>query len=691
MRKYRILLLSLFVVIGMKAQRTRADWIRFGDEAFDKKDFPSAIDYYTHALKDTGATGEHVIIKPYEVMLHNPALKDPKKKGGIDSTKKEQKEAPVKDYVNHKLAIAFMLNYDYDHAVKVFERTARQPEYFPHDEYWYGISLMKIKQYNKAMEQFEDFMLHPISDSLRSLANHQLTSCFYALDSNNVHKQLIVRKADSVLNIGTANFAPMYYGSPTKLIITSARKENIVNDIKREDPAYLCDLYVLEKKDTSWMPGKNFGKPVNSNVHEGAGVATADDNVYFTRWNDNNRNEAFIYMAKYVNGKFLEPIKLNGNVNMPGYRNIQPFVTFDGSTLYFASNRPGGRGGMDIYVSKLDENGYASPARNLGEIINTAGDEVSPFYHMVASTLFFASDGHAGLGGLDILKSSFNNDDSTFTKPKNLGVPINSSQDDAYMIMDRLQQTGFFASDREPCEAGHCYDIYEYRNEPIVFDLSGHVYDQETNEPIASALVTLKDVHGDLEPQYFITDENGFYSTPLRDNMEYFVKGQKNKYFGGAANIATKGLTESKHFVQDFYLGKIPAGDIVIEGIEYDFDKATLRPKSMEILDKLYDLLQLNENITVEINSHTDARGSDKYNEKLSQQRAQSCVDYLLSKGIAMTRLTAKGYGEYKPLIAEADIMKMPSKEEQEAAHQKNRRTAFRVTKEGAIIASPNQ
>jgi len=168
-------------------------------------------------------------------------------------------------------------------------------------------------------------------------------------------------------------------------------------------------------------------------------------------------------------------------------------------------------------------------------------------------------------------------------------------------------------------------------------------------------------------------------------------KAEKNKYIHHAASYATQGKTETTHKTEvDFFFNMIPGGDVVIEGIEYDLDKSTLRPKSKEILDNIYNMLKNNENLSIELNSHTDTRGSDTYNMKLSQARAQSCVDYLISKGIAKERLIPKGYGESKPLISDAEIAKFANKDEQEAQHQHNRRTAFRVIGEGDIKGKNN-
>jgi OOP family OmpA-OmpF porin len=290
------------------------------------------------------------------------------------------------------------------------------------------------------------------------------------------------------------------------------------------------------------------------------------------------------------------------------------------------------------------------------------------------------------MGGLDIFKSTLNVDDSVYAFPKNLGRPINSSKDDAYFILDRLQAKGYFSSDREDCPGGNCYDIYEFENEPINFDISGYVTDDATGAPIPSALVTIKDVHNDIESLFLITDDKGYYSSPLTENMDYFLKAQKKGYQASSASATTKGLTESAHIERDFVLSKIPEQDIVIEGIEYDLNKATLRPKSLEILDKIYDYLQLNDNFSIEINAHTDTRGSDKLNLKLSQARAKSCVDYLIRKGIAKDRLIATGYGETQPLIPDSEIDKMvPKSDEFEEAHQKNRRTAFKILKEADL------
>jgi OmpA-OmpF porin, OOP family len=681
------LLLLATVILASSAVfgQSKLLWLKYADESFQKKDYTTAIAYYNQILDDTTVLNQLVL--PYEVQLVNLKTKDFKQDTTKRSVAKPKKEISKADYVNHQLALSHRLNFDYQNAVKYYKRVVDNGSY-PEDMHHYAMSLLQVKKYDTSMFLFEILMETAKNDSLKKAFQKSLSSCYFALDSNSHKRLIIARKMDTIVfNTGTSNFAPMYWGSPTKLLFTSARKGGVLLDPEKQDSRYLCDLYYTELKDTGWMKPVNFGRPVNTGLHEGSNVVSSDNIMFFTRWSDANRNEAFIYMAKMQDGLFYESYKLSETVNKVGYKSVQPYVTFDGSKLFFSSNKPGGFGGFDLYVCDIDVQGLTGEPRNLGPTINTAGDETTPFFHTISNTLFFSSNGHVGIGGLDVYKSSLNVDDSVYSVPKNLGSPINSSKDDAYFILDRVQTKGYFASDREDCPGGNCYDIYEFENEPIVFDISGTVTDYDSGDPIPSALVTVKDVEGIDEPFFLITDDNGFYSSPLKENKQYFLKAQKKGYQASSASATTKGLTESAHLTQDFVLSVIPEEDVVIEGIEYDLNKATLRPKSKEILDKIYDYLQLNDNFSIEINSHTDTRGSDKLNLKLSQARAQSCVDYLLGKGITKDRLLPTGYGETKPLVSDEEIAKMvPKSEEFEAAHQKNRRTAFRVIKEGVLI-----
>ena len=695
MFKKNTFLTLLFVIISAFAfSQSKKVWIEIADNAYAKKDFATAAVYYAKVLDDTTVLKNYVL--PYEAQIVNlkikslfkvPELRVSTRKDSTTRVKETIVNSSKYDFIMYRLAQSYRQNFDYKHAAEQYKKCVERKVY-PDAPYYYGISLMSIKKYQDALKTFDDYTIGGVgTDSLLKLAAKKQSSCYFALDTLAGRKLIKIKLMDTmVFNRGTSSFAPMYYLNSNKLIFTSARKGGVVTDPEKQDSRYYCDLYQTTLDDTIWQRPINFGRPVNTALHEGAGVFTPDEVMLFTRWSDNNRNEAFIYMARTVDGKFYEAMKLGTNINVPGYKSQQPYVSFDGTKLFFSSNRPGGKGGFDLWMAPINENGFIGDAQNLGSAINTAGDEVSPFYHTISNTLYFSSNGLPGLGGLDVFKSSLNVDDSLYGPPKNLNTPINSSKDDAYFIMERLGGNGFFASDRVDCPSGHCYKIYEFINEPIKFTLEGLVTDNETGDPIPSALVTVKDVHDGDEPFFIITDDKGYYSTPLKPNMEFFLKAQKTGYFGRADAVATKGKTESELFTRDFQLSKIPEGDIEIEGIEYDFNKYTLRPKSMEVLDKIIEILKVNDNLKIELSAHTDARGNDNYNLILSQGRAQSCVDYMISKGIKKSKIVAIGYGETKPIIPEEVINKMvPKSPEFETAHQKNRRTAFRVIGESKI------
>lgn len=705
MRKHiSLLIVFLFVAVSAISQ-SRREWLEFGDKAYADGNYKLALACYQHVVKLVPGS-DRDLVTPYECRPYTP----PKKmvdsvalKNALNDTTKvnpslvEGNDAKTV-YVVHRIAECYRLLHDYDNAELWYAQAVAKPDSrFPDAGYYYGTTLQSNAKYPEAIAQYEAYQVGKDPASLESRrCTRNIGGCLNAQDSSRVKKEVIVTKLDSNINAGTATFAAGYYGDPDVLLFSCAKQGNASTEERQKQglDQYSMDVFIARRFNGIWgtpQPVTTTVGTLNSPENEGAAtVSFGREHLFFTRWNEDG-TECSVFMCRNVGETWLAPQKLNANVNVPGTRNMMPFLSNDGSTLYFVSDRQGGQGGLDIWKCTLDEEGNPGEAVNMGPAINTADDEITPFYHFTSSTLFYSSNGLSGYGGFDIVKSSFNADDNTWSYPKNLDAPFNSSRDDAYFTLDRTQQMGYFSSDREKCEAcgpgsGYCYKAYSFQNEPLKFAIKGYVYNIETNEVISNALLTFKDVRGDSEPFYIITDSAGYYESELTLGQELYIKAQKNKYFGDATNISTVGLTDDSLFIHDFYLTPIPVGDITIPGIEYDFDKATLRPESQKILDDLAAFLELNDNLSVEIASHTDARGSDTYNQKLSQARAQSCVDYLISKGIAKDRLVATGYGESKPLTPENDINAMPTKDEREAAHQKNRRTSFRPIKEGVIM-----
>ena len=653
-------------------------WLHNGDIHFAKADYATALTYYKKAKSDS--IGMSINVIPYAIESSNQKIKKNK------TLKKDSLKAiPKIAYINHQIATCYMYTFDYKKAVDHFKPIANN-KYYPNDKYYYALSLMNTGAYDISMDNFEDYLKSDTkSDSLVPIAKEHIRGCYFAMSDDGIKKEILIKLADSsIFNVGSSSFAPMVWGD-NRVIFTSAREGGVVFDRSKQNSAYLCDLYWSEKDENgSWGEATNFGRPLNSSSHDASGCFNNNNVLFYTKWNDKDKEKKNIHLARMSDFKFYDSYKLDSNVNYPGYMSINPFVTLDGKELYFSSNRPGGYGGMDIWKVKIDVNGNTiEEAINVGSSINSISDEVAPFFHEQSSNLFFSSNGHASIGGLDIYKSHFDQHNDVYAVPTNLGTPINSNKDDSYIVWDKLLKHGYFSSDREPCENGHCYNIYEIENSPIKINLKGFVYDKETNKPISNASVTFKDIRGSFEEFNILTDTNGFYKLELEQNAEIFMKAQKQTYFADAAHIDTRKITESASLTQDFYLAKIPKGEIEIPGIEYDFDAATLRPKSKETLDIIVEFLELNDNITIEIFSHTDSRGNDDYNLKLSEKRARSVVEYLVAHGIDKTRLSSEGKGETEPLddCSQYEDCGETGKDDCDC-HQKNRRTAFKTIRE---------
>ena len=699
-----VIVLFMVLITNAGLGQSKKVWLYHADEYFGQSDFASALKYYQLVLDDTTAIKFKLL--PYEAVLSNQKIKK-------DSSKvSSSMSVAVSDYVNHQIAMCFREIFDYKRAAEQFKLTAEKGVYSD-DQYYYANSLMQVKEYEAALDAYEKYLRsEQKSDLLIKKTQLDMSGCHYAMNPGNVKQEVTVNLADTaVFNKGSSAFGVMYWGSEDKLVFSSAREKGVVVDPVKQESKFLCDLYWTERIEADkWGRAHNFGRPLNSSKHEASGCFNNGGTIFFTKWSSTDRNAKYIHAARMLDMKFFESYMLDTTVNLEGYKSINPFVTMDGKWLYFSSDRPGGEGGMDLWRIRITPDGKTmGEAQNLESPVNSEFDEVTPFFHEATGTLFFSSNGHRSMGGLDVFKSSYDRDAGYFGKPQNLGQPINSSKDDAYMIWDKFLKTGWLSSDREPCEGGHCYDIYQITNAPIRISIEGFVFDDETEDPISNATIEIRDVTYQREPITVTTDEEGFYETELDQDLEIFMKATKKGYFADAASQTTKNITETTVLVQDFFLRRIPGDEIAIEGIEYDFDSDRLRPKSKEILDTLVEFLELNSNLVVQINSHTDNRGNDEYNMDLSKRRAKSCVDYLILKGISSKRLIAKGYGESKPThlmdenkdpvldmtgnriyLTEEYINSVPSSQKKKTLHQRNRRTAFKVVGEGFEIESGN-
>jgi peptidoglycan-associated lipoprotein len=368
-----------------------------------------------------------------------------------------------------------------------------------------------------------------------------------------------------------------------------------------------------------------------------------------------------------------------------------PSLSDDGTEMYFASDMQGGYGGFDVWVvnRQSEDDGWGEPM-NLGPTINTEANEMYPYIRSNGA-LYFASEGHKGFGGLDIFKAS--RKEQGGWEVENMGIPINSSADDFSIIFERDGEVGYFASRRKGSKGGD--DIYRFVLPEARFMFIGNVRDYESTLPVIDANVKI--ISSDGETQIQKTEKDGLVSLQLRPETDYLVVVTKAGFFNRKAKFTTKGL-ETITTLRDEFIMRSMAKVVEIENILYDLGRWELRPESEESLSQLVEVLNDNPGISIEISAHTDSRGDSLFNMNLSQKRAQSVVDYLVGKGIDISRLNAKGYGTAAPRVVskklaaqykfleEGDVLSdayilrnVRTKKEEDIIDQLNRRTEFKV------------
>jgi OmpA-OmpF porin, OOP family len=383
------------------------------------------------------------------------------------------------------------------------------------------------------------------------------------------------------------------------------------------------------------------------------------------------------------------PVKLAKPINHPLYSSTMPAVATDQKkgtdVLFFASDRKGGKGKMDIWYAVYDKKlGKFAAPKNAGSKINTIQDEIAPYFDHESQTLYFSSEGQGGLGGLDIFRATGNG--RKFSMIENVGEPYNSGADDIYFSIAKNRQEGFFVSNRKGGNALKnstcCDDIYTFKKTDYIhITLAGDVSDPlKPDEKIRDADVEIylrdKQTRQPVLVKTIRSDSAGHYSTKVEPGNDYFIVTKKSDYLGTTADIPTHNIMKDTMLSKDLSLTRRPKETIHIPNIQYEFDKGALMEASKITLDTtIYELLVANPELIVELESHTDSKGSDSYNIKLSQKRAESVVRYLVEKGIDPSRLKAKGYGESRPVAPNEN----PDGSDNPDGRAKNRRTGFRI------------
>jgi len=661
--------------------------LRYGDMAYEQKNYGSAIHFYKMVVDESLKVGR-VSSHPYAFSVYTGKSK---KVELSDTSTIEEPDVEIdadvdqnEIYATHMVAQCSRLTNNYSQSeiwyVKSLQLNWGKAETeYPLDRYWYATILMNQGNYTGAIEELKTFLLDHENNSAdevtyyKTRANQLIENCKFATSSQSKNLEVSIKKGDSLLNNGSSSFAASYFDD-NNILISSARSNSVGDKNRKIESRLLSDIFTMRKTGYGWEGAVALNEPLNTTEHEGAAsVGTNKKVMFFTKWYVDNTKKSEILVSNFFVDKWMKPRELGESVNSKGYSSQHPHITNNNTTLFFSSDMPGGQGGMDIWMCKVDRSGRTSDPINLGPSINTPEDEITPFYHEITGVLYFSSKGHQNIGGYDVFKTKFDIFSNFASNVQNMGIPVNSSKNDMYFCFDNSQTNGFLTSNRDECSDcanTHCNQIYTLTRNENKFLLSGTVYDFDTDGPIPFATITVKDVLGEFDPYTFQTDSLGHYEIPMAPDMHIFFKGQKLEYFADANVQSTIGMDESENFNIDLVLQLIPYEEIEIPGILYDYDKATLRPESKVVIDSLIQFLNYNDNLIIEISSHTDENGSDAYNNKLSQKRAESVVNYLIEGGIPTARLVAKGYGESIPIIKNAET---------EEDHQKNRRTSFRI------------
>jgi peptidoglycan-associated lipoprotein len=597
------------------------------------------------------------------------------------------RDRQVKAEMVFMVSECYRLTNDPKNAELWYKRAVRSAFPRPEAQYWLAESTKKLGRYPQAIEEFRKYRQLVPGDPR---TEQQIRACELAMEWQASPESYNVEEMKDV-NSRNSDFGPAFGRDDHGLLwFTSSRDDAQGNKEHGATGQSFTDIFEsrLDKKGKWSTP-----VPVdflNSEFEDGTPSFSSDyTEVYFTRCEAGKReSKGCVIMYSTREGtRWSNPVKLE--LLADSLVAARPSVSADGQTLYCGSDMPGGLGGKDIYRSTRTSPGSPwSRPENLGSDINTRGNELFPFIRE-NGTLYFASDGHIGMGGLDIFRATPQSGNSWIVN--NMRPPINSPADDFGISFEKGAEKGIFSSSRKGRGVD---DLYTFEMPPLLFSITGLVKDEKSGQPVQGATVQL--IASDGANMQTETGNAGDFKFSLRPEVDYIFLASKRGFLNGKEKETTRGQDKSREFMATILVTPIDR-PIDLPNIFYDFGKWDLRPESMVSLDKLVETLNDNPNVTIELMSHTDSRDTEEYNMDLSQKRAQSVVNYLIGKGIASDRLTARGYGEASPKVVDAVIMEeapflrsgttlneqyinsLASDEQKEIAHQINRRTEFRV------------
>lgn len=687
MRCVLLSLISLMVVTTVASAQpiTKSNYqnmIQIAEEKMEAKDYYNALDYYQRAYEEK----EDRELLP---MIAELSLK-------------------VRDYSKAQRTYANILRRDKDNE-------------YGDLRYNYGLALKGYERFEEAIEQFQLFIEATNDESMKEMARTQITGAEMAIAFDDTRNQDIPEpeRISRKINAPFAEYAPAFDRTGSLYYATYPSEEVVVVETEGCEGCYSMIYRAGVDDDGEYEDPAELGPKINRPGYHSSGVIISRDGntMFYTQaeLQGNTLKSSRIYYSVGGDQNWKagnELIGVNGDWLA---MHPAPGELFGEQVLFFVSDMDGGEGGLDIYYATYKDEGVYGDPVNLGPKINTPGDEITPFYF--DGTLYFSSDGHPGIGGQDIFYSVWNG--SFWSAPKNLGPGFNSAQDDQYFRLDNEGYKGLMTSNRPGGRSVYartcCEDIYGFEIEKIEADLVVGVFDAQ-KKVIRGATVDLKvqtpGLTRTIDQQ--TNDQGNRFDFALDLEETYQIIASRQGYLPDTARLATVGLTESRTFEQRFYLEPIPEPEpsepeepeydtvtieqaIVLENILYDFDDDKILPAAETDLQVVLELMYEYPAMVIELGSHTDNRGNDAYNQDLSQRRAESARNWLIERDVEPDRIVAKGYGEEAPktinqrvarqhdflsvgdVLTKGFIDSLETEEEQEIAHQINRRTEFKI------------
>jgi outer membrane protein OmpA-like peptidoglycan-associated protein/tetratricopeptide (TPR) repeat protein len=659
-KRISLLVSLLGCFVFAKAQFVN-DYLAAADKYFAKGDYYSATQYYEKYLgQEKGKTGKQTF-QPYSVSARA------NRTAVIVSSSKQK--------VIYNVAEAYRMLHFHEKALPYYEQAITfDKAAYPLAKFHYAATLRAMSKYPEAAHAYTDFLSdYSTADNYAATAQRELKNLEY------IQQQLVKKDLNSYtieknngLNAEEGGSYAAVWMNDGKLWFTSTRPQGADKDNNNLNRIYQTDY-------SSGAAGAASTVTIDQpkGMQQGVVGATPDGNMIFiTRWEvAKDKRTAAIYESRQMNAKWSDPVL--SSLNATGSNSQQPFVMPDGSHIVFASDRPGGAGGFDLWMAPLDGSGMVGAPVNMGDLVNTAFDEEAPGYHEPSGTFVFSSNGRVGMGGFDIYYSKGNLDG--LSEPKNFGYPVNSVKDDLYFTSKgsarNILENVLLSSDRD---AACCLELYSLNKVKELKQITGLVKDCSSNAVMANVKVMIVDTINNKIIAEKMTDASGRYSFTLEEFQSLKATASSTGYFNNSIRFVGPKDVDEIYFTNPVIcLNLIPEKAIKVDNVYYDFNKAKLQETSFVSLDELVQLLNDNPAMEIELSAHTDSKGSDEYNQKLSDARAQSVVDYLISKGIDRSRLTAKGYGETMPVAENTNADGSDNPE----GRQLNRRTEFRVLK----------